>query len=470
MIKGDPPDRPYNENRMEPTPKILVVDDEEGMRFFLSEALKKEGYPFETASDGREAVEKLRSGAFKIVLMDIKMPRLNGLLAMKKMRELDPDLLVILMTAFGSKKVALETLQEGAYDYFTKPFDLDEMRIVIKRAAERCRLQAEVKTLQDRLGENPPAMLGDGPAIRMVFDRVRKVADSDVTVLITGESGTGKELAARAVHLQSPRRDRPFLTVNCASIPENLPEAELFGHEKGAFTGAHQQKLGKFELAHEGTLFLDEIGEMPMGMQAKILRVLQEREIERVGGIKPIAVDIRIIAATNKDLGEAVAAGKFREDLFYRLNVVNIHLPPLRERPEDIPALAHSFLKLYAERFNRKVRRLGDRALTWLVRQRWPGNVRELENIIQRAVVLTDAEVLDLNDLQDAVHPPGAAVSEPTGTGGLRGHLERVSSDIEKKLIEQALKDEQGGRGAAAKRLGISRKHLYNKMKKYGLV
>jgi transcriptional regulator with PAS, ATPase and Fis domain len=313
-------------------------------------------------------------------------------------------------------------------------------------------------------------MLGDGPAMRKVFDRVRKVADSDVTVLITGESGTGKELAARAIHRQSPRRDRPFLAVDCASIPESLLEAELFGHEKGAFTGAYQQKLGKFELAHEGTLFLDEIGEMPMGMQSKILRVLQEREIERIGGIKPVPVDIRIIAATNRDLGEAVKTGRFREDLFFRLNVVNIHLPPLRERLEDIPALARVFLKLYAEKFNRRVMQLGDQAQAWLVRQRWPGNIRELENVIQRAVVLAEGEVLNLIDLRDAVQPSGETVPEPIGAGRLRDHMERVNSDIEKKIIEQALVKEDDHRGAAAKRLGISRKHLYNKMKKYGLV
>lgn len=451
-------------------PKILIVDDEESLRFFMGEVLKKEGYLFETASDGREAVEKLRSGEFKIVLMDIKMPRLNGLLAMEKMKELDPDLLVILMTAFGSKKVALETLQKGAYDYFTKPFDLDEMRIVIKRAVERCRLQEEVKSLHDRLGENPPAMLGDSPSMRKVSDLVRKVADSDVTVLITGESGTGKELVARAIHKQSPRRDRPFLAVNCAGIPESLLEAELFGHEKGAFTGAHQQKMGKFELAHEGTLFLDEVGEMPMGMQAKILRVLQEREIERVGGVKPITIDIRVIAATNKDLGAAVKADRFREDLYFRLNVVNIHLPPLRERLEDIPMLSRSFLKLYADKFNRREMKLGDQALAWLVRQRWPGNVRELENVIQRAVVLTEGNFLDLNDIRDAVQASIESAAEPMGAGHLRDHLERVSSDIEKKLIEQALAEKDDRRGAAAKRLGISRKNLYNKMKKYGLV
>ncbi|MBI3595847.1 MAG: sigma-54-dependent Fis family transcriptional regulator [Nitrospirae bacterium] len=455
---------------MDASPKILIVDDEEGMRFFLSEALKKEGYSFETASDGREALEKLQSGQCKIVLMDVKMPRLNGLLALEKMKEFDPDLVVILMTAFGSKKVAIETLQKGAYDYFTKPFDLDEMRIVIKRAVERCRLTEEVRRLHRHLGEESSVMLGDSPAMRKVFDLIRKVADSDVTVLVTGESGTGKELVARAIHQQSPRRPRPFLTVNCASIPESLLEAELFGHEKGSFTGAHQQRLGKFELAHEGTLFLDEVGEMTPGMQAKILRVLQEREIERVGGVKPIPVDIRVIAATNQDLGEAVKTGRFREDLFFRLNVVNIHLPPLRERLEDIPLLAQSFLKLYAQKFNRRVGRIDEQAKTWLLRQRWPGNIRELENVIQRAVVLAEADVLDLNDLQDAVQSPIEDHSEPIGTGRLRDHLERISSDIEKKLIEQALAEEHDQRSAAAKRLGISRKHLYNKMKKYGLV
>jgi len=455
---------------MELSPQILIVDDEEALRFFLSEALKKEGYSFATASDGWEALEKLKSGQFKIVLMDIKMPRLNGLLALDKMKEFDPELVVILMTAFGSKKVAIETLQKGAYDYFTKPFDLNEMRIVIKRAVERCRLQEEVRRLNRHWGEETSAMLGESPAMRKVFDLIHKVADSDVTVLVTGESGTGKELVARSIHRRSPRRARPFLTVNCASIPESLLEAELFGHEKGSFTGAYQQRLGKFESAHEGTLFLDEVSEMATGMQAKILRVLQEREIERVGGIKPIPVDIRIIAATNRDLSEAVKAGRFREDLFFRLNVVNIHLPPLRERLEDIPVLAEAFLKLYAKKFNRRVGRIGEPALTWLLRQRWPGNVRELENVIQRAVVLAEADVLDLDDLQDAVQPPATMPSEPMGNGRLRDHLERVSSDIEKKLIEQALTDEQDHRSAAAKRLGISRKHLYNKMKKYGLV
>ena len=280
---------------MEFLPKILVVDDEEGMRFFLGEVLKKEGYRFELALDGREGLEKLASGGFKIVLMDIKMPGLNGLLALEKMREADPDLLVILMTAYGSKKIAMDAMQKGAYDYFTKPFDLEEMRVVIKRAVERCRLRDEVKTLQQRLGEAPPVMLGDSRAMRKVLDLVQKVADSDITVLITGESGTGKELVARAIHQKSPRGKGPFLTVNCASIPENLLEAELFGYEKGAFSGAYQQKPGKFELAHGGSLFLDEIGEMAMGMQTKILRALQEREIERIGGVRLIPVDIRIM-------------------------------------------------------------------------------------------------------------------------------------------------------------------------------
>jgi len=455
---------------MEPSPHILIVDDEESLRFFLSEVLKKEGYSFETASDGREALEKLKSGQFKIVLMDIKMPRLNGLLALEKMKEFDPDLLVILMTAFGSKKIAMETMEKGAYDYFTKPFDLNEMRIVIKRAVERCRLQEEVRRLHRHLGGEPSTILGESAAMRKVFDLIQKVADSDVTVLITGESGTGKELVARAIHQKSPRRSRPFLTVNCASIPENLLEAELFGHEKGSFTGAHQQRLGKFELAHEGTLFLDEIGEMPSGMQAKILRVLQEREIERIGGVKPIPVDLRIIAATNQDLADAVKTGRFREDLLFRLNVVNIHLPPLRERLEDIPLLAQAFLKQYAQKFTRRVGRIGEQAKTWLLRQPWPGNVRELENVIQRSVVLAEADVLELDDLQDAAQSPVETPSEPMGAGRLRDHVERVSADIEKKLIEKALADENDQRSAAARRLGISRKHLYNKMKKYGLV
>ncbi|HEY4484767.1 MAG TPA: sigma-54 dependent transcriptional regulator [Nitrospiria bacterium] len=451
---------------LESLPKILIVDDEESLRFLLSETLQKEGYPIDTAGDGREALEKIQKGGYKIVLMDVKMPRLNGLLALEKMKEKDPDLLVILMTAFGTRKVAIETMRKGAYDYFTKPFDLDEMRIVIKRAVERCRLQEEVKALRERLMEEVPVSLGDTPAMRKVTDLVNKVADSGVTVLITGESGTGKELAARMIHQKSLRRDRPFLTVNCAGIPENLLEAELFGHEKGAFTGALQQKPGKFEQAHQGSLFLDEIGEMPMGMQAKILRVLQEREIERVGGTQPLPVDIRIIAATNKDLAEAVKAGAFREDLYFRLNVVNIHLPPLRERPEDIPVLAEAFLKRYADKFKRRVTRIAEKAMALLLRHRWPGNVRELENVIQRAVVLGGGETLNPTDLRDVIQ---SSAQNPPASGGLRGQLRQVGAEVEKEWIEQALAEEHGRRGATAKRLGISRKHLYNKMKKYGV-
>ncbi len=450
-------------------PRILIADDDEGMRYFLSEALKKEGYPFESAADGREALKKLESGEFRIVIMDIKMPHVDGLLAMERMKERDPDLLIVLMTAFGSKRVAIEAMKKGAYDYFTKPFDLDEMRIVIRRAVERCRMRGEVKALQRRLEEDFPSIRGESAAMRKVFGRIQKVADSDVTVLVTGESGTGKELVAREIHQISPRRGGPFLTVNCASIPEDLLEAELFGHEKGAFTGAHQQKPGKFELADGGTLFLDEVGEMPTGMQTKILRVLQEREFDRLGGVKPIAVNIRVIAATNKDLAASVRGGDFREDLFYRLNVVNIHLPPLRERPEDIPVLAEAFLKRYAEKFRRPSVRFGDGAVSWLARQRWPGNVRELENLIQRAVVLSESEILDRTGFEEAAPDRGGSVLTADERGGLLDQVEKVSADVERKMILNALREVEDHRGAAARRLGISRKHLYNKMKKHGL-
>ena len=435
----------------------------------MEEVLGKEGYPCDTASDGREALEKLTSGEFKIVLMDIKMPKMNGLAVLSEIRKQDPDLLVILMTAYGSKTVALEAIKSGAYDYFTKPFDLEEMRIVLKRAAERCRLQEKVRKLQKKAEGQGATILGESDRLQEVMKLVDKVAENNLTVLIMGESGTGKELVARAIHDRGPRRFGPFVPVNCAALSEGLVEAELFGHEKGAFTGAHMQRCGKFEAAQKGTIFLDEIAELKPSTQTKILRVLQEHEIQRVGGIEAVPVDIRVIAATNRDLTKAVSDATFREDLFFRLNVFRIDLPALRERAGDIPALVYHFLKHYAAQLKREEIKIHPEAMTMLVRHSWPGNVRELENVIQRAVVLARGNVLDEVFLGEIMLQDGVTQVKAQGNG-LKDWIGEVSADAEIKIIQEALRQEQGRRYETSKRLGISRKSLYNKMRRYGLL
>jgi DNA-binding NtrC family response regulator len=443
------------------------VDDDEGMRFFLSEALRKEGYACDTAADGREALSKLETDRYPIILMDIKMPKLSGLATLTEIKRLHPDHLVILMTAYGSKKVALEAMEKGAYDYFTKPFDLDEMRVVLKRAAERFSLQEELIALRRQVEGFRPPIIGQSEPMRRVLELVDKVAANDMTVLITGESGTGKELIARAIHDQSVRRSGPFVVVNCAAIPEGLLESELFGHEKGAFTGAHQQKPGTFELAHRGTVFLDEIGEMPPTIQTKLLRVLQEREVTRVGGLKPIPVDVRFIAATNRNLSQAVSAGGFREDLFFRLNVFRIELPALRDRLEDIPALTDYFLQRYSAQLKKRITEIGPEAMEILNRYHWPGNIRELENVLQRAMILTQGDRLDERVIQGIL--TSGKADEPHDSN-LKLKVEKISTQAEKRMIEAALREEHGKRTATAKRLGISRKNLYNKMRRYGLL
>jgi len=453
---------------MEFTPKILIVDDDESMRFFLSEAMKKEGYVFDVAADGKEALEKLEKERFHIILMDIKMPRMNGLLALEKIKAMYPDLLVVLMTAYGSQRVAIEAIQRGAYDYFTKPFDLNEMRVVIKRAMEKCRLQQEMAELQSKLEDEYGlgVIIGTSPAMQTVFGLIAKVALSDVTVLITGESGTGKELVARAIHARSERRNGPFVTVNCGAIPENLLEAELFGHEKGAFTGAHQQRRGKFELARRGTIFLDEIGDMNLSIQAKILRVLQEKEIEPIGGSGPVKVDLRLLTATHRNLLDAVEKGSFREDLYFRLNVVTIHLPALRERAEDLKNLTDYFIKKYSRRFQKTVQGIEDQAYKRFLSYPWPGNVRELENLIQRTIVLTEGQ--EISD--ELIGGFLKLETDRKAFGSLKVKVGKASEEIEKRSILEALSETGGRRDEAAKLLNISRKNLYNKMKKYSLL
>lgn len=444
------------------------------MRFFLSEAMKKEGYSYGTAASGEEALDLLDEPGWGVALLDYNMPGMNGLETFRKIREKCRDIVVILMTAFSTRELAMNAIEEGVFDFFSKPFEISEMRMVIRRAVERWQLQAEILDLKSDLGEKTKAetILGNSQSILEINEKIQKVSSSAVSVLILGESGTGKELIAQAIHTNSPRKKGPFVKVNCAAVPHDLLEAEFFGHEKGAFTGAHKMKRGKFELAEGGTLFLDEIGDMPATTQMKILRALQEREIERLGGEESIKVDTRVIAATNKNLQDAVDREEFRADLFYRLNVVSFQVPPLRERREDIPLLVQHFLELYNEKFGKQLRKISEKGMTLLSRYSWPGNIRELENVVQRGMVLSYDDVLTDQDLLEVYPDLGdkAKLGARGKSSKLQDALEDLISGEEKKLIHEALVQEKWKRQETADRLGISRKSLHNKMKKYGLM
>jgi DNA-binding NtrC family response regulator len=456
-------------------PKILVVDDDEDMRFTLQEVMSREGYQVVPAGDGIEALEKNQETEFDLVILDVKMPRLDGIETLRQLRENNPELTVIMVTAFGTRDLALEAIQLGAYDYFSKPFDLGEIRIVVRRALEKIRFQKELKILQNKKWETVTFenIVGNSQVMRDVFKQIEQVAESEVTIVIYGESGTGKELVAEAIHKRSKRTEQRFIRMNCVAIPEGLLESELFGHEKGAFTGAYQQRLGKFELANGGTLFLDEIGDMALSTQAKLLRVLQERAFERVGGTKTIKVDIRIIAATNKDLVKAVQEKTFREDLFYRLNVVPIYLPPLRERKEDIPLLLEYFLKIYNQKFNKQIKQVSSEVMKLLMERDWLGNIREFENMVQHAVVLTQGETIYEDSLPLGMMLIGdqSLFSEEI-LSSQKTLLEKVEvfvGELEKRLILQALATTSGNRTETAKLLGLSRKGLYDKIDRYGI-
>lgn len=441
--------------------KILVVEDEENMRFFIVEALTKRGYDVEEAISAEEALEKIEILHPDLVLMDIRLPGMSGLEAMSRVKELDPLLPIILITASDSKEVALEATKKGAYDFFTKPFKLAEMEVVVNRALEKGRLQRELRELQERLDERYrfENIIGQSGKMQEVLRLIKKVAYTDATVLIIGESGTGKELIAEAIHHHSRRKDKPLVKLNCAAIPEGLLESELFGHEKGAFTGAISKRIGKFELAHQGTIFLDEIGDMPFAAQSKVLRVLQERTFERVGGATTITVDVRVIAATNKNLAEEVKNGRFREDLFYRLNVFPIVLPPLRERKEDIPLLAEHFMVKSSERIGLSPQGLSKEVLDCLQNYDWPGNVRELENVVERAMIMAEGEVIT------PAHLPSYLVSSHQRRG--LAPLDQTLENIEKDFIIDALKKSNWVQSRAAKILGISERSLWHRVKKY---
>ncbi len=466
--------------------KIVVADDEESVRWTLKKALERSGYAVYTVSDGKAAVDTAERVSADLVLVDIKMPTLDGLEALSLMRDRHPEAMVIVMTAFGSLKAAVEAMKRGAYDYITKPFDFEELTLLVRRALEVQSLTRELNRLKAQLKDRQELdeIVGTSPEMQGVFKLVGQVADSDATVLIAGESGTGKELVARAIHKNSPRHDGPFVTVNCAAIPKDLLESEMFGHEKGAFTGALTARRGKFELADKGTIFLDEIGEMDPALQTKILRIFEERRFERLGGEVPITTNVRIVAATNRDLQALVARGIFREDLFYRLNVVTIMLPPLRGRREDIPVLITHFLQLYARDGGKEI---SSEAIKCLLRYHWPGNVRELENVIKRACLLSRTRLILPEhlpeSLQAATRPPGAEdVATPGGlTREVRAELRRVGDDkegqlyehvlalVERPLLQAALERAGGNQLKAAQLLGINRNTLRKRMKELGI-
>jgi two-component system response regulator AtoC len=441
--------------------RVLVVDDEPGLRQSVGLLLSDAGYAVTAESDGQRALERALAEPFDLVLCDVRMPEMDGLTFLRTYRSRGGMALVIMMSAYGGEDAALAAMKEGAYDYLPKPFRPDEVVLTLRKAEEREGLRRDVAGLRAQLATGPAerGLVAESRAMRAALDLVARVAEHNTTVLITGESGTGKEVIARAIHRASPRAARPFVGINCAAIPESLLESELFGHVRGAFTGASADKAGLFDQASGGTLLLDEIGELPVGLQAKLLRVLQEGEIRRVGDHKTRRVDVRVLAATARDLAAEAAAGRFREDLFYRLNVVAIELPPLSERREDIAPLAQHFVARLAQRFGRPLA-LSDGAIAWLAEQEWRGNVRELENAIERAVVLTDRDVIEPGDFARA---PRATPRAPTGT------LSDVVEAAEREAIAAALSATGGNRRAAAQRLGVSLRTLFYKMSRYGL-
>jgi two-component system, NtrC family, response regulator AtoC len=439
--------------------KILIVDDEPFNLDLLEQELTDRGYSIERAGNGAEALKKFESFHPDLILLDYQMPDMNGIDVLKELRSRGHETPIVLVTAYGSIERAVQAMREGAYDFIPKPFEPDHMALVVEKALEREKLRREVEILSEEVSERHHLVLGKSAKMNQAVDAAKKAAGSKATVLLLGESGTGKELLARAIHNWSERSDKPFVAINCVGLSRELLESDLFGHEKGAFTGAHQLKKGKMELADGGTVFLDEVGDITAELQTKLLRFLQEREFERVGGTTPIPVDVRIIAATNRDLDSDVKAGRFREDLYYRLNVVPVILPPLRERKEDIPELANFFLRRFSKETKKNFTAITEEALEKLLAYRWPGNVRELANVIERSVVLSQGPKLAPSDLP----PPIAGGTQAAPPGGLSYH-EAVDA-ARREMIRKALAQAEGNRTEAAKLLGLHKTHLFRLMK-----
>ncbi len=454
--------------------KILVVDDERSMREFLGIMLAKEGYSVTQCPDGETALKQVEEDIFDLVIMDIRMPKMDGIAVLERIKEMAPESIVIMITAFASTDTAVRAMKKGAYDYITKPFKIDEIKLIIRNALEKKALEKE-NILLKRLVETKfsfDQIIGQSPKMIAIYELMEKVAPTKTNILITGESGTGKELVAKAIHFNSPRRDKAFVTLNCGAIPENLLESELFGHMKGAFTGAMYNKRGLFEVADGGSIFLDEIGELPLAMQVKLLRVIQDKEFTRVGGTEPIKVDVRIISASNKDLEQAVREKKFREDLYYRLNVIQIKLPLLRERKEDIPLLADHFFKKYVQELGKEVREISHDAVKLLVNYDYPGNVRELQNIIERAVALETSNILTAENLQSYMNEQRGVKSIDDTLFDVPAEgidLEKVVEDLERNLLLKALQRARGVKKKAAQLLNINFRSIRYRLEKYGI-
>ena len=451
-------------------PKILIIDDDTSLRRVLEYNLQEAGYQVSAAANGEEGLHQFNEDTPALVITDMKMPGMDGMQVLQAIKERSPETLVIIITAFGTVDIAVEAMKAGAYDYITKPFNRDELRLTVAKALQFSGLTDENKRLKCALSDRSDfrSMVGSSTAMEKVFQVVAKVADTEASVLITGESGTGKELVARSIHNQSARKDAPFVAINCAAIPRDLLESELFGHVKGAFTGAAKDKTGKFLLAEGGTLFLDEVAELPLELQPKLLRALQERVVEPVGGTKEQKLDVRIVAATNLDIDKAIADGVFREDLYYRLSVIPIHLPPLRQRPDDIPLLLRHFCikhKADAVTFDKQ-------SLAILTSYVWPGNVRELENLVERLLIMRNGNIITSDDLPDKIRNGGAVQGSASGPGGIINLPNEGYSleQLEREVVMQALERNQWNQTAAARFLRIPRHTLIYRMEKYEIV
>jgi DNA-binding NtrC family response regulator len=454
--------------------KILLVEDKESLRQMLSTAIRKAGYTVDEAEDGGAAAEKLRKHPYQLVITDLRLPTLSGLEILKIQKEIDSTIPVLLMTAYGTIEEAVSAMKQGAFDFVPKPVDISHLMLLINRAVEQRRLMLENLILKEEFQRayGIPQIIGDSPAMQTVSQAIQRVAPTDATVLLTGESGTGKEVFSRAIHQLSSRRDKPFVTVNCAAIPHSLIENELFGHEKGSYTGAFTRKVGKFEVADQGTMFLDEIGELHISVQAKVLRVIEEQAFERLGGLETIHVNTRVVAATNRDLQDLVAKKEFREDLFFRLSVIPIHIPPLRERLSDVRLLSQFFVDKFSKELHRQGLQLSPEAIRALEEYSWPGNVRELQNTIERAVILSDGKTIRAEDLNFAFQvrkKPDDFIQFLDLTGSLTDVSARASRAAEKTKIKQALELSAWNKTQAAELLDVSYKTLLNKVKEYEL-
>jgi two-component system, NtrC family, response regulator HydG len=446
--------------------KILVVDDDFSHRTMLKTLLSGWEYEVDEADDGQTAIDMVRERPFDLILMDIRMVKVSGLTALAAIKEINPSIPVLIMTAFSSIDTAIDAIKKGAYEYLTKPLDFDELHLKMEQAMDHNMLKEENRLLRELVGERFETgnIIGRSPAMIRLLETTARASSSDATVLITGESGTGKEMIAGAIHFNSPRKDHPFIKMNCAAISEGLLESELFGHEKGSFTGALRRREGRFKQAHGGSLFLDEVSEMPLSMQVKLLRVLQEKEITRVGGEEVIPVDARIIAATNKDLPTLVKSARFREDLYYRLNVINLSVPPLRDRSEDIPVLAEHFLKMFAIKNNKQLKGFSPQAMDRLIKYPWPGNVREMMNTVESAVVLSSSAYLREEDI-----PVFRREETYNALQANQSEGEFSLDEIERLSILKTLESVRGNKSEAARKLGITRATLHKKLKKYGM-